>query len=59
MRIKKTFLMAAVMAVGALEALNGAPACRLGVGMECLDRDLEPAVSKSAAAVPSAQKTHE
>lgn len=40
MRIKKTFLMAAVMAVSALEALNGAPACRLGVGMECLDRDL-------------------
>lgn len=59
MRIKKTLLLTAMMAAGALGALHGASACRLGVGMECLDRDLEPVVSKSAAAVPSAQKTHE
>lgn len=48
MRIKKTLLMTAMMAAGALGALHGASACRL-----------ELAVSKSAAAVPSAQKTHE
>lgn len=46
MRIKKTLLLTAMMAAGALGALHGASACRL-------------AVSKSAAAVPSAQKTHE
>ena len=48
MRIKKTLLMTAMMAAGALGTLHGASACRL-----------EPAASKSAAAVPSAQKTHE
>ena len=40
MRIKKTLLLTAMMAAGALGALHGASACRLGVGMECLDRDL-------------------
>lgn len=40
MRIDRRLIMAVVMAMGGLGMLQGATEGRLGVGMECLDRDL-------------------